>query len=1127
MAVCQRCGEDNPERARFCLACAAPLGVAGRRREERKVVSVLVCDLVGFTAQADQADPEEVQARLGPYHDRAQREIERFGGTVEKFIGDAVVGVFGVPAAHEDDPERAVRAALDLVEAIERLNQASPWLGLAVRVAVNTGEAVVFLDAIPERGEHFLTGDVANTASRLQAIAPVGGVVVGETTFRATSRLIDYQPLPPVQVKGKAAPVPIWRAEGVRSRFGVDVEQAPRGPLVAREGELEQLRAALARAQDEQKPQLVTLVGEPGIGKSRLIFELWREVEAGPELVVWRQGRCLPYGEGVALWALGEIVKAQAGIQESDPADRAAGKLARAVADLVADEREAAWVTGHLSPLVGLAGAELGSDRREEAFAAWRRFCEALAGQAPAVLVMEDLHWADEALLDFLGHMLDWAVDVPLLVVATARPELLGRRPGWGGGAAGGAIVSLSPLSEADTARLVAGLLDQALVPAELQAALLARAGGNPLYAEEYVRMLADRGVLGRVGGSWRLERTSELPLPESVQGIIAARLDTLAPEDKALLQDAAVVGTVGWLGALAALAQAEPFALEARLQTLDRRAFLRRERRSAVAGERQYAFRHVLVRDVAYGQLPRAARADKHRRAAEWLEALAPDRAEDRAELLAHHWQQALRFARAAGQDTAALAGRARRALRVAGDRALDLNAFAAAGRWYSAALELWPAADPERPRLLLRLGQARMYAEQAGDELLAEARDGLLAGGDREAAAEAEALLGQLSSWQGRGEESVEHGRRAAAILEGAPPSRAKALAMVNLSGRLMQAGRNQEAIAVGRQALALAELAGDPGLAARAHGSIGGARSFSGDPGGVADLERALAVAVEANAPYSATAYGNLASCVVARGELERAFQLQARGREAAERFGLANELRLLAAEHVLEDYWRGRWEAAVAGADRFIAETAAGVRHFMEDVCRLVRGRIRLARGDLAGALSDAAADVELGRQQGAPEALQAALALQAHALLVAGSAEEADARASELLDLLADQGVLVTNPDWSGELAVVLHDLGRGAELLKLVAQLTPLPPWLLAATAVARGDFEQAAGLYAGIGSLPDEAFARLRAAGQLLDAGRHTDAEDQRRRALGFYRTVGAAAALHQATARRVDSAS
>jgi tetratricopeptide (TPR) repeat protein len=348
-----------------------------------------------------------------------------------------------------------------------------------------------------------------------------------------------------------------------------------------------------------------------------------------------------------------------------------------------------------------------------------------------------------------------------------------------------------------------------------------------------------------------------------------------------------------------------------------------------------------------------------------------------------------------------------------------------------------------------------------------------------------------------------------------------------MVNLSSSLMHAGRTAEAVTVGRQALALSELVGDRGLQARAHGSIGGARSFAGDPGGVADLERALAVAVEANSPYSATAFGNLASCVVARGELERAFELQARGREAAERFGLANELRLLAAEQVLEHYWRGRWDAAVAGADRFVAETAAGVRHFMEDVCRLVRGRVRLARGDLAGALTDAAADVELGRQQGAPEALQAALALQAHALLVAGSVAEADALASELLELLAAQGVLVTNPDWSGELAVVLHDLGRGAELAPLVVRLTPLPPWLEAATAVAGGDFERAADAYARIGSLPDEAFARLRAADRLLAAGRPGDADAQRQRALAFYRRVGAAAHLGATVGPRVDSAS
>jgi class 3 adenylate cyclase/tetratricopeptide (TPR) repeat protein len=817
MPVCQRCGEENPERARFCLACAAPLAAAvAARREERKRVSVLFCDLVGFTSRSERLDVEDVRSVLAPYYARLRADLERFGGTVEKFIGDAVMALFGAPTAHEDDPERAVRAALAIRDTIADLNQATPGLGLQVRVGVTTGEALVVLDARPAEGEGMASGDVVNTAARLQAAAPVDGILVDETTWRATDRQIRYQEAAPVTAKGKAEPVPAWLALAPWANLGVEVDQASRAALVGRERELELLRAALARASDEQAVQLVTLVGVPGMGKSRLVWELLQLVEAEPALTTWRQGRCLPYGEGVALWALGEVVKAQAGILDSDPADQAQAKLDQAVAELVADQQEAGWVSGHLRPLVGLAGStQDGGGRQEEAFAAWRRFCEALAEQGPAVLVVEDLHWADETLLDFLDHLLDWAAEVPLLVVATARPELLARRPSWGGGKPNSAIVSLTALSDHDTARLVAGLLDQVLLPAELHAALLARAGGNPLYAEEYVRMLADRGFLRRVGGSWRLERAGELPLPESVQGIIAARLDALGPEEKALVQDAAVLGTVGWPGALAAVAEGEPVALEARLRALDRRAFVRHERRSAVAGERQYAFRHVLVRDVAYGQLPRAARADKHRRAAEWLEAVAPDRAEDRAELLAHHWQQAYRFARAAGQDTTTLAQRARLALRDAGDRALDLNAFAAALRWYAAALELWPAGDPERARLLLRHGRARMYAEQAGGELLAEARDGLLALGDREAAAEAEALLGQLTRWQGKGEESLEHGRRAAALLEGSEPSRAKAVAFVNLSGSLMQAGRNQEAIRVGRQALALAELAGDRGL------------------------------------------------------------------------------------------------------------------------------------------------------------------------------------------------------------------------------------------------------------------------------------------------------------------------
>jgi tetratricopeptide (TPR) repeat protein len=828
----------------------------------------------------------------------------------------------------------------------------------------------------------------------------------------------------------------------------------------------------------------------------------------------------------VAFWALGEIVKAQAGILESDPAETTAGKLTQAVADLVTDEREAAWVTGQLQPLVGLAAAAtLGDDRRGEAFAAWRRFLEALAERNPTVLVVEDLHWADDALLDFLDYLMDWAADVPLLVMATARPELLARRPGWGGGKPNTATLSLSPLSEEDTARLVAALLGQALLPVELQAALLVRAGGNPLYAEEYVRMLVDRGFLRRAGGIWRLERADQLPLPETVQGIIAARLDVLSPEEKALLQDAAVLGKVAWLGGLAALAASDPFTLQERLHTLERKELVRRERRSAVVGERQYVFRHALVRDVAYGQLPRAARAEKHHRAAEWLQALSPDRSEDRSELLAHHWQAALQFARATGQDTAMLSGRARLALRDAGDRALDLNSFAAAARWYAAALGLWPMADPERPRLLLRLGQARFHAEQAGADELAEAREGLLAAGDQEAAAEAESGLGLLAGRQGRGDRAMEHFRRAVALLEPAGPSQTKAYVLATLAGALTTSGHQEEAIEVGRQALTMADDLGLDELRSKARTYIGGARVVGGDRGGLADLEQAVVLAIEANSPHSALAYGNLASSLIVLGDLARGFELQLKGRQAAERFGLASEARYLQAEHVIEDYWRGRWEAAVQVADEFIAASEAGARHFMEDTCRLVRGRIRLARGDLVGALQDAAAGMDFAEQSKEPQALLPARAFHVHALLAADRREEAGAVASELL-ALAGQGSVITNPDWSGELALVLHALGRGVQLVKVIARCTTLTPWLEAAAAVARGDFEQAAALYAGIGSRPDEAHTRLHAARQLAAGGQQIEASKQLQQALAFYREVRASAYLAEAEALLAASA-
>ncbi|MDX6516511.1 MAG: hypothetical protein QOH73_2177, partial [Gaiellaceae bacterium] len=412
--LCPDCGRENAADARFCSACGLRLEGAARR-EERKVVTILFADIVGSTAQAERLDPEDVRAALSSYYARVRSELERYGGTVEKFIGDAVMAVFGAPIAHEDDPERAVRAALAIRDTLAGSD-------VEVRIAVHTGEALVALDARAGEGEAMVAGDVVNSAARLQAAAPVNGVLVGEATFRATERLIEYRQAAAVTAKGKAEPIAAWEAVAPRARFGVDVDETAHTALVGRASELEVLNNALARARTEGAAQLVTLVGVPGMGKSRLIAELLAVVDADRDIITWRQGRCLPYGEGLSFWALAEMVKAQAGVLETDTADQAEDKLRAAVEALVADAGEAEWVLGHLRPLLGLPGA---AGDQGERFAAWRRFFEGLGEQRPAVLVFEDLHWADDGLLDFVDHLVDWASAVPLLVVCTGRPELL------------------------------------------------------------------------------------------------------------------------------------------------------------------------------------------------------------------------------------------------------------------------------------------------------------------------------------------------------------------------------------------------------------------------------------------------------------------------------------------------------------------------------------------------------------------------------------------------------------------------------------------------------------------------------------------------------------------------------
>ncbi|MEX2421081.1 MAG: AAA family ATPase, partial [Actinomycetota bacterium] len=406
----------------------------------------------------------------------------------------------------------------------------------------------------------------------------------------------------------------VWRVVGARGRFGVDVQTEATTPLIGREHELALLRDLFRRVVGEQNPQLVTLSGEPGVGKSRLVQEFLGYVDDLPELLYWRQGRCLPYGEGITFWALAEVVKSHAGILENDTPDEASAKLSQTISAVVEEESERDWIGARLAPLVGL-GEQAEAAEREESFAAWRSFLEAIAATDPFVLVIEDLHWADPAMLAFVEYLADWASGVPLFVLCTARPELYERQAGWGGGKRNHTAVSLSPLSSEETARLIAALLDRAVLPAETQTALLAKAGGNPLYAEEFIRMLVDREVLVQRGPTWELVAgEDEIPVPENVQALIAARLDTLSPERKALLHDAAVIGKVFWAGALAEMGGQDPATVREGLHELGRKELLRPARRPSIEGESEYAFWHLLIRDVAYGQIPRASRAAKHR---------------------------------------------------------------------------------------------------------------------------------------------------------------------------------------------------------------------------------------------------------------------------------------------------------------------------------------------------------------------------------------------------------------------------------------------------------------------------------------------------------------------------------
>jgi class 3 adenylate cyclase len=673
--TCAHCGQENPGGAKFCNACGSTLVEPGRIGEERRLVSVLFVDLVGFTSRSEKLDPEDVRAFLVPYYERVRGELESHGGRVEKFVGDAVMGVFGAPVTYGDDAERAVRAAFAVRDWAEQE-------GLQLRVAVNTGEAIVALNASPERGETFVAGDVVNTAARLQSASPVGAVLVGEETYIGTRGSIEYRPAQPIVAKGKEAPVQAWLA--LRATAAIGERPAAHVPMIGRERELGVLTGVWDRVVDEGRSHFVTVFGPAGIGKSRIALELAQLVAGQGGRVI--RGRSTPYGASSPYGAFAQQVKQTARIFDSDDAAEAREKLADAVASL-AGPAAAEEHAPNLAVLLGLDDEREAADREQLFFSA-RVLVESLALRGATLLVYEDIHWADASLLDLLETLGARVRDVPVLFLALARPELLGERPGWGGGLPAYTALPLEPLADAAGRELATELLGR--VDSTVRAEQVAEtAEGNPLFIEELARCLGEQQATG-------LDE-----LPTSIRAIIAARLDALPPAERAALVDASVVGRVFWRGALTEIGERPD--LSQVLGSLEARDLVQREAVSRIRGDQQFGFKHGLIHDVAYSTLPRAARRAKHAAVARYLET-ATDVGQSH-EALGHHW-------RAAGEND-----RAVEHLTAAADQAGRGWAKQRAVVLYREALAVLPDDDARRRDVTRKLAVALQAAYHLGD--------------------------------------------------------------------------------------------------------------------------------------------------------------------------------------------------------------------------------------------------------------------------------------------------------------------------------------------------------------------------------------------------------------------------
>jgi class 3 adenylate cyclase/tetratricopeptide (TPR) repeat protein len=920
--ACPSCGAPYDAGHAFCEECGTPLGETPAPlappppREpsatERRLVSILFCDLVGSTALAESRDAEETRELLSRYFETCRRLIELYGGTVEKFIGDAVMAVWGTPTATEDDAERAVRAALDLVAAVSTLGDELRMPTLRARAAVVTGEAAVNLDA---DGEGMVAGDIVNTAARIQGIAEPGHVLVGEATRRATESTVVYEDGGMHELKGKVGLIPVWHALRVVSGArGTLKSQGLEPPFVGRSRELRLIKDLFHDSEREGQAQLVSVVGIAGIGKSRLSWEFYKYFDGIAQITYWHRGRCLSYGEGVTYWALADMVRMRARILEDEDAASARAKLRAVVEEHISDEDELRFVEPRLAHLLGL---EEGTRyERDDLFGAWRLFFERLAAVYPVVMAFEDMQWADDSLLDFIEYLLDWSRSSPICVVTLARPELLERRPTWGAGRRNFTSLFLEPLSPQAMDELLTGLVPG--LPQEARNRILERAEGIPLYAVETVRMLLDRGALVQDGPVYRpTGAIGELEVPETLHALIAARLDGLPSDERRLLQDAAVLGKTFTKRLLGALTELDETELDRLLSSLVRKEVLALQSDPRSPEHGQYGFLQDLIRHVAYETLPRRERVLRHLAAAKHLEESTFEE-EEIVEVLASHYVDAYHAA-GDGEEAEAIRDRAREMLRRAGERAASLAASAEATRYFVQAAELTTDVG-ERASLLDRAGAMAYKGARNAEarELCEEALAAYEAAGKPRIAAAVSARIAEIDFREGHAQAGLERLEATLAGLGTDELDEYVAIAEGQLGRMLVLTGRTAEGVPHLERALGATEMLGLPEVFANS--LVSKSLTFFSN----ARLEEAR-ILLEGALQYAldhelgtvaARAMNNLAVVFESQDRYASAIELTARGTELARRVGDRGWEQTLRLGSLSSYMLIGRWDEAFA-------------------------------------------------------------------------------------------------------------------------------------------------------------------------------------------------------------------